>query len=155
MRSDPQTDSTAQGITPGETPKQPTNVIALLFQLVFALLAAGMAIYWTFKPFVNFEAWTESTYVKECKALISQTDGVRGYRAQFKEVEDGQTYKIGEPNRTVGYYTALRLIYGDARELIYCHADIGKQFTKAEITIPQIGCFRYFPNGQREIRPSC
>ncbi|MFN4310079.1 MAG: hypothetical protein ACK4FK_05740 [Ferrovibrio sp.] len=145
--------------TPAHTSKQnvPTDKIGFghVARLAFVAFATVMAGYWLLKPYVNFDGWFESAYVKECKALIAQTDGVRGFRAEFRQIETGETYKIGEPSRTTGHYTALALTYGQAHEVVYCHADIAKNFTKAEITIPQIGCLRYFPTGQREVGPAC
>lgn len=152
MNSDPQANTSDSNKTADQTGG---NRIVLSLQLTFVAFCSVMAGYWLLKPFMNFEQWFESAYVKECKALIAQSDGVRGFRAEFKEIENGETYKVGEPNRTVGYYTALKLTYGQAREVVYCHANVAKNFTKAEISIPQIGCLRYFPTGQREVRPAC
>lgn len=155
MSSGPHTDTAAQTTTTEPAPQRPGNVIVLLLQLAFVAFCSVMAGYWLLKPFVNFDTWFESSYVKSCKALVAQSDAVKSFRVDFKALENGETYKIGEPGRTTGYYTILRMTYGQARETVNCHADVGKTFTKAEITIPGIGCIRHFPTGQREIRPSC
>jgi hypothetical protein len=155
MDSDRQPDGPASTATTPSSLPSSGSLIGNLFRLAFVAVASVMAGYWLLKPYVNFDAWFEAAYVKECKALVSQSDGVRNFRVDFQKIESGETYKVGDPGRTTGFYTTLRMIYGQGREVVQCHADIGKQFTKAEITLPGIGCIRHFPSGQREIRPAC
>lgn len=96
------------------------------------------------------ENFLGTRYTDVCKARMQSDEVVGRYRLAFNHIEAGETYRVGQPRTTTGYYTTYEISFGQAKEKIVCFADLDKKFVKAEATVNNIGCVRYLPDGRRQ-----
>jgi hypothetical protein len=123
-------------------------VSAVLVAAIVAFLFAGF--HWLRSTGSLDEAsFVRPSYVRECQkhVLHDVLSGV--FRANFDEIESGETYRLGQPDRTTGYYTTYRMTYGNNGEAeITCYSDLAGRFVRGQevnkLTGPYPYCF--YPN---------
>ena len=80
-----------------------------------------------------------SSYATACESVLSHADPFNEVRVDFQYVEDGETYRVGNPNETTGYYTKYNMTAGRGTSEVTCFADVNGTFQYARVYDPEVG----------------